>query len=281
RPSPKRVPHGPAGLPFVTASVEGPMARNVPDVALMLDAMVGEHISDPGSLPAPAISYVEGLKNIPKFGKVAYSPDLGQCPIDQEVAEICAKAAEDFSQYCAGVEEDCFDLTGGDDIFQVIRAAQFAASHATKLETHLEHLKPEIIWNIEKGMNLTGGEIGRAHREQGALYHRVVDFFATYDVLLCPTVMAPPFDHSLRYLEEVNGQKFDNYIAWLAMTYLLTITACPSISLPCGFTKSGLPVGLQIMAPNGREDIVLKAAYAYERDHDFAGRVPLSPITPA
>ncbi len=281
RPSPKRVPHGPSGLPFTVSSVEGPMGRTVPDVALMLDAMVGHHTMDPMSLPTPEISYSDSLKNIPKFGKVAYSANLGQCPIDPEVAEICAKAAKDFAAYCDSVEEDCFDLSGGHDIFQVLRAAQFAASHAPKLETKKDQLKPEVIWNIEKGMNLTGEEIGRAHREQGALYQRVASFFTEYDLLICPTVMVPPFDHTIRYLEEVNGEKFDNYVAWLAMTYLLTITSCPSISIPCGFTKSGLPVGLQIMAPNSREDVVLQAAYAFERDHDYAGAVPIAPKNPS
>jgi amidase len=263
------------------ASVEGPMARTVTDVALMLDAMVGEHVVDPVSLSVPETSYVDCLKNIRKFGKVAYSPDLGQCPINSEVAEICAKAAESFIEHCSGVEEDCFDLADGDEIFQIIRAAQFAASHAPKLDTHKEMLKPEVIWNVEKGMNLTGGEIGWAHREQGALYQRVVSFFEDYDLLLSPTVMIPPFDHTLRYVDEVNGVKFDNYIAWLAMTYLLTITACPTISVPCGFTKSGLPVGLQIMAPNNREDLVLKAAHMFEQSHDYAKRVPVMPIVPS
>lgn len=89
--------------------------------------------------------------------------------------------------------------------------------------------------------------------------------------------MVPPFDHNIRYLEEVGGRKFDNYVAWLAMTYLLTITSCPVISIPCGFTKAGLPVGLQIMAPPKRDDRVLQAALAFERDHDFAAMVPIDP----
>lgn len=280
RPSPKRVAHGPSALPFALNSVEGPMARNVADAALMLDMMVGQHASDPCSLPAPDRSYVDSLSKIPKFGKVAYSPNLGQCPIDPEVAEICARAAQEFAPHCSGMEEDCFDLAGGDDIFQVLRAQQFAASHAPTLEKYRDQLKPEVIWNIEKGLNLTGDDIGAAQRAQGALYNRVVDFFGTYDLLMTPAAMVPPFPHSQRYVEEVNGHKFDNYVAWLAMPYLLTITSCPVISIPCGYTKAGLPVGLQIMAPNAREDIALQAAFAFERDHDYAKRVPLNPIIP-
>lgn len=277
RPSPGRVPHGPSGTPFSLNSVEGPMGRTVADVALMLDMMVGEHVVDPISLPTPAYSYLEKIRQTPSFGKIAYSPDLGQCPVDVEVAEICREAAKTFANFCEGVEEDCFDLTGGEDIFQIQRAAQFATNHGPKLKTHLDQLKPDVIWNIEKGMALTAEEIGQALRDQGALYARVAEFFQTYDLLITPTVMTLPFDHTITSLSEVNGMKFDNYISWLAMTFLLTITNCPVISIPCGVSKSGLPVGLQIMAPPHREDLVLQAAAAFEKEHVFSNMVPLDP----
>ncbi len=277
RPSPGRVAHGPSALPFGLNSVEGPMGRTVSDVALMLDMMVGEDVVDPISLPAPSYSYLEELQNLSPFGKVAYSPNLGQCPIDAEIADICMEASSAFKNFSAGVEEDCFDLSGGDDIFQIQRAAQFAAAHGPKLKTHRDQLKPDVIWNIEAGLKLTADEIGKAQRDQGALYGRVAKFFGTYDLLITPTVMVPPFDNTIRSLSEVNGVKFDNYVAWLAMTYLLTITNCPVISIPCGFTKTGLPVGLQIMAPPHREDLVLKAAAAFEKEHDFYKKVPVDP----
>jgi len=277
RPSPGRVAHGPSTLPFGVGSVEGPMGRTVADVALMLDVMVGENVVDPISLPAPDYLYSDVIKQPHKFGKVAYSPDLGQCPIDPEVAEICAKAAQSFLHHVSALEEACFDMSGGDDIFQILRAAQFAAAHGPKLETHRDMLKADVIWNIEAGLKLTAKDIGWAQREQGALYRRVAEFFGTYDLLLTPTVMIPPFDHEIRSIREVNGVKFDNYIAWLAQTYLLTNTSCPAISVPCGFTKSGLPVGLQIMAPAHREDLVLKAAALFEQDHQYAAMVPVDP----
>jgi amidase len=277
RPSPGRVANGPSGLPFGLNSVEGPMARNVSDVALMLDMMTGYHPRDPISLDKPVVSYTECLKTSVSYKRVAYSPNLGQCPIDPEVAEICASAAQSFAGHAKDMLEDCFDLSGADDVFQNLRAVQFAASHAPKLQTHRDMLKPDVIWNIEAGLKLTADDIGKALREQGALYHRVVDFFENYDLLMTPTVMVAPFDHTIRSLDEVGGVKFDNYVAWLAMTYLLTITSCPVISVPCGFTKSGLPVGLQIMGPPKREDKVLQAALAFERDHDFAAMVPIDP----
>ncbi|MCG8492594.1 MAG: hypothetical protein MI743_13320 [Sneathiellales bacterium] len=278
RPSPGRIAHGPAPLPFTLWSVEGPMGRTVADVALMLDMMVGEDPVDPISLPTPAYSYLDILETPPELGKVAYSPNLGQCPIDGEVAEICAHAAKSFLSFSQGVEEDCFDLSNGDYIFQTLRAAQFAAGHAPKLQEYRDLLKPDVIWNIEAGLALTADDIGLAHRQQGELYANVAKFFNTYDLLIAPTVMVPPFNHEIRSLSEVEGVKFDNYVAWLAMTYLLTITSCPVISVPCGMTKSGLPVGLQIMAPPHREDLVLQAAALFEAEHSYSEMVPVDPV---
>src|SRR5690606_24381429 len=226
RPSPKRVAHGPLRLPFSTSSVEGPMARNVGETALLLDTVAGARSIDPGSLPAPEISYVDCLKAIPKFGRIAYSPNLGQCPVDPEVAEICAKAAADFARYSEGVDEACPDLHDAEAIFQTLRAQMFIASHAPLLAAHRDRLKPELIWNVEKGARLTADEIGAAQRAQGQLYLRVVEFFSKYDFLLTPAAIVPPFTHDKRYVEEVNGVRFDNYMSWLALPSMLTVTCC-------------------------------------------------------
>jgi amidase len=277
RPSPGRVAHGPAALPFGMNSVEGPMGRTVADVALMLDMMVGEDPMDPISLPAPDYSYLDKVKTPKRFGRIAYSPDLGQCPIDPEVAEICETAAKSLIDFASALEEDCIDFSEGHDIFQTLRAAQFAAGHGPKLDTHKDQLKDDVIWNIEAGLKLTASDIGRALRAQGSLYHRTAAFFETYDLLVTPTVMVPPFDHKIRSLSEVNGVKFDNYIAWLAQTYLITNTSCPAISVPCGFTKAGLPVGLQIVGPAHRDDLVLQAAAQFEALHDYASQTPVDP----
>ncbi len=277
RPSPGRVAHGPATLPFGMNSVEGPMGRTVADVALMLDMMVGEDPMDPISLPAPEYSYLDKVKTHKQFARIAYSPDLGQCPIDPEVAQICETAAKSMMGFTTAFEEDCIDFSGGHDIFQTLRAAQFAASHGPKLKTHKDQLKDDVIWNIEAGLKLTASEIGDALREQGSLYHRTAAFFKTYDLLITPTVMVPPFNHEIRSLSEVNGVKFDNYVAWLAQTYLITNTSCPAISVPCGFTKAGLPVGLQIVGPAHREDLVLQAAAQFEALHDYSKLTPIDP----
>ena len=105
-------------------------------------------------------------------------------------------------------------------------------------------------------------------------------FFEDHDLLLCPTVIVPPFDVDIRYIEEVNGWKFENYVDWLGITFVISLTGCPAISTPVGFTNSGLPVGLQIVGPPGEDALVLIAAALMEEEIDLSGRVPLDPITP-
>ena len=278
RPGPGCVAHGPGALPFQTQAVDGPMARNVADAALMLDAMVGQHRRDPISRPAPAKSYRAAVATPSAPKRIAWSPDLGIAPVDPEVRDICAEAAGWFARDGADVSEACFDLSDARDMFRTLRAAQFAAGYTALLENHRDQLKPEVIWNIETGLKLTGAAVCQAEAARGALFHRVSAFFDDHDLLLCPVVMTPPFDVEIRYLSEFGGVAFENYVDWLMMTFALSLTGCPSLSLPCGFTGDGLPVGLQILGPPHGEAGILSAAALYEAAHDFAARTPMDPV---
>ena len=277
RPSPGRVAHGPKHLPFEGLMVDGPMARNARDCALMLDAMAGVHAEDPLSLEAPAESFGEALAAMAPPRRLAYSPDLGLLPVDREVAAVCAAAVERLAGAGIEVADACPDLTGGLDVFQVLRAALFAADKGELLETHRDVLKPEIIWNIEKGLALDADTIARAERARGAIYQRCVRFFARHELLLCPAVIVPPFDVDTRWVDEIEGHRFDNYVDWLGLTFVLTLTACPSASVPVGFTGAGLPVGLQILGPPRAEAAVLRAAAAIEEAIPLPATTPIDP----
>ena len=277
RPSPGRVPEGPKLLPFETLSVDGPMGRTVGDVALMLDAEAGFHPGDPLSYPAPRKPYVDAVDNPKMPERIAYSPDLGIAPVASEVKALCALAVRQF-EGMAAVEEDTIDLHAARDTFQTLRAAQFAANMRTLLATHRDQLKPEVIWNIEKGVALDRRDVENAQAARGALFHRVTEFFSRYDLLVCPTVSVPPFDVNVRYLTEVDGVPMDNYVDWLLLTFALTLTACPAISVPCGFTESGLPVGLQLVGPPRGEAPLLSAASLFEEAVGLVGRVPIDPV---
>ena len=281
RPSPGRVASGPEALPFSNLHVKGPMARSALDTALFLDAMSGWHAADPLSLAAPAQSFVEAVRDQAKPRRVAYSPDLGILPVDAEVARICAAAANRFADLGVAVEEACPDLADAIDIFQTLRAAYFAADKASLLERHREQLKPELIWNIEKGLALSADEIGRAEVARGALYQRICRFFERYDLLLCPAAIVPPFDVDVRYVEEVAGHRFDNYVHWIAITFALTLTSCPVVATPAGLTEAKLPVGLQIVAPPRGDAAALAAAALLEEATGIVARLPIDPLGPS
>jgi amidase len=281
RPSPGRVPHGPAGLPFQTLSVKGPMARTALDCALFLDAMAGPHPEDPLSFERPARGFLEAARALRPPRRVAYSPDLGIVPVDPEVAAICADGARCLAGAGARLEEACPNFSNAIEAFQTLRAAQFAAELGPTLEAHRDRLKPEVIWNIEKGLALTAADLGRAERLRGALFHAMHRFFEDHDALVCPTAIVPPFDVDVRYVEEVNGHRFDNYVHWIAITFALTLTGLPVISVPVGLTSAGLPVGVQIVGPPRGEAQVLAAAAHLEATTGIASMLPIDPRPPA
>jgi amidase len=277
RPGPGRVPHGPETRPFDTLSVDGPMGRTVGDVALMLDAMVTRHLEDPLSLEPPNQPFQAAAAERQAPQRVAFSPDLGITPVDAEVREICAAAAGRFAEGGAIVEEACPDFSGAVEAFGVLRALGFVAGHRAHYDAHRDKLKPEVIWNIERGLALDADEIAKAELARGALFHRMAAFFRTYDLLLCPAACVPPFDVRTRWLQELNGVTFDNYVEWIRITYALTLTSCPVLSLPCGFTRDGRPVGLQLVGRPCGEAGLLGAAAVLEEILDIARLTPIEP----
>jgi len=278
RPWPGRVARGPTRLPYDNLWVQGPMARTVADTALMLDAMVGAHPADPISVAAPKEPFVGAVDNpeIPK--RVAYSADLGGLtPVEPEVAEICAAAAQRFAELGASVEEACPDLGDARDIFHVLRANQFVGDLAPIVEENRDRVRAEVVWNLEQGYKLTAESLARAERARGRLYARVAEFFETYDLLVTPATVVSPFDVEIRAVDEVAGHKFENYFDWYTIAYAITATSLPALSLPCGFTGNGLPVGLQVVGPPRGEAPLLGAARLMEDVFGIAARLPIDP----
>lgn len=277
RPSPGRVAAGPQRDPFQSLSMNGPIARNVSDVALMLDAEVGTEPRFPLTMEAPLRSFQEAALNPLTPPRIGFTPDLGIGPVDTEVAEICRAGAQRFAEAGAIVEESTPDFSGALDTFQTLRAAAFVVNRAPLLENHRDKMKPEMIWNIEKGMQQSSGDLSVALRERGALYQRVASWFEDYDVLACPAAIVPPFDVDMRYLERLGDHEFGNYVDWLYITFAITLTGCPAISVPVGFTASGLPVGLQLVGRPRSEAALLSFAARLEEIVDIS---PVAPIDP-
>jgi amidase len=280
RPSIGRVAHTVAAAVDRNLGVQGPMARNVEDLALLLDAMSGEHPGDPLSLPSPAASFLSAARSGKKPKRIAYSPDLGITPVDPEVKAVTRKAAERFAEAGAIVEEAHPDLREAHECFHVLRAFDFAISKAQLLRTKRDLLKPEVIWNIEEGLKLTVEQLERAEAQRVALAARTLEFFDTYDLLLAPATIVPPFPVENRYVAVCDGKKFDNYVEWLGIVYAITLACCPALSLPCGFTASGLPVGLQMVAKPRADAQLLAGAKVLEDILGVRGTTPIDPRPP-
>ena len=278
RPSPGRVARSRTRLPFDDLWVQGPLARNVGDVALMLDAMSGCHAEDPISIPAPPTPFLEAVDRPTGPKRIAYSPDLGGLtPVAREIAEICEAAARRFSEIGATVEQACPDLSDARDIFRVLRANQLVGDLSPVVDAHRDRVKPEVLWNIGVGKKMTADDVADAERRRGLLYGRVAAFFKTYDLLVTPAAVVAPFDVDIRAIDEVEGVKLENYYEWYAIAYAITLTALPAASLPCGFTAGGLPVGLQVVGPARGEAKVLSACAMMEQIFGIAGRLPVNP----
>jgi amidase len=277
RPTPGRVPHWPKLLAYDMFGAEGPMARTVPDLALFLDAMAGLMPEDPTSLAAPAKSFRAAVKGAEKPKRVGWSADLGFAVVDPEVKSVCAAAARRFSELGAAVDEAAPDLSGTLETFHIIRGARFAAGRAFEYEHHRDRLKQDVVWNIEQGLKLDAAALGRAWRRQSEMFAAARAFFDRYDVLACPTQQHPPFPVEQRYVDTVAGVKMKSYVDWLSLTFPATLLGCPAISVPCGFTKAGLPVGLQLIAPPQQEARLLAIAAQFEAVMGLADAVPIDP----
>ena len=280
RPSPGRVAAGPSPLPFDTLGVEGPMGRTVADAALMLDAMVGASPKDPLSIEAPATSFLSTAEAAAPPARVGFSPDLGIGPVDGEVRDICESAARRFGDLGAVVEDASPDFSEAPEAFRVLRGEAYAAGLGDLYRHAREDMKPDIVWNVELGLALSLEDVRRAEEMRGRIVANTAAFFATHDVLACPAACMPPFDVELTSPRELDGVAFDSYVEWLRITYAITLTSCPAISVPCGFTRDRRPVGLQLVAPPRGEAALLGAAAAFERAVGIAGRVPIDPVVP-
>ena len=153
----------------------------------------------------------------------------------------------------------------------------FACAHAEKLKTHRDLLKPDVVWNVEKGLALTMPDIVKAEAQRAAMIRRANAFFDDYDLLLCPATIVAAFPADQRYLTECDGHVFANYVEWLGIVYAITLTTAPALSLPCGFTKDGRPVGLQIVARPRGEAKLLAGAKLMEDLLGLKGTTPIDP----
>lgn len=277
RPSPGMVAKA-QEQPFNPMSVEGPMARTVADAALMFDAQTGFHPDDPLSQRGAHPGFAAAASAPRKPARIAYSADLGiATAIDDEVRDICRAAAEKIAAAGVAVDEKHPDLNDAAQTFLTLRGAVYIARHGAWLEQYRNVLKPEIVQNTEFGLSLSAKDLVDAEVAQGGIARRVAAFLEGYDALVCPTVLCPPIDVNQRFPEALNGVRFEGYMGWLVLTFAVTVTACPVMALPVGFTRSGLPVGVQVIGkPRGEAALFSISSYL----ESVFGVSHLTPIDP-
>ena len=276
--SPGRMPG--AAVSWATLSVDGPMARTVDDVALLLSVMAGPDTASPISISEPGEKFRAPLERDFRGTRIAWSSDFGGVPIDPEVVRVLESQRHVFSDLGCEVDESCPDLSDAYEAFQTLRAAGLAESRGQLLAEHRHQLKDTAVWNIEKGLALTGGELARAGRLRTAVFNTMKAFMDRYEFLVLPVNQVAPFSIDTEYPTEINGVAMETYIDWMKSCYYITMTGHPAISVPCGFTDDGLPVGVQIVGRYREESAVLQLAKAFESATRVGRRRPRVALTP-
>ena len=274
RPSVGRVPTWPEQLGWYTMSVAGPMARSVEDLALMMSVLSGPDDRSPIALDTPGTILTSPLQRNFKGCRVAYSEDLGGLPLEPEVRIVMRAAREVFERLGCEVVDAEIDLSEAGEIFMLWRAWRTELRIAPLLASHKDQLKDTVIWNAEQGLDLTGPQLARAEAKRTEIYHRMREFMNTYEFFILPVNQVVPFSVDLDYPREINGVKMNTYIDWQKTAYFISAMGNPAISVPAGFTDSGLPVGVQIVGGHRQDLAVLQMAYAFEQATQFGLKRP-------
>lgn len=275
RPSPGRVPAWPTATPWSPLATEGPMARTVEDVALLLAAQAGPDPRHPMALETTGSAFRPPLADAPVGLRVAWAPDLGGLPIDAAVTEALAGVPGVFTDLGHAVDAAAPDLDGALEVFDTLRAWSFAMTLGSAVQEHREAMKDTVVWNVERGLALTIGDHQRASALHAEIFQRTAAFFGEWDLLLCPVAQVPPFPLDVEYPTEIAGHEFSTYIEWMRACTDVTVMNVPAISVPAGFTDDGLPVGLQIVGPPRADQLVLQVARQFEQATQVGRRRPV------
>jgi amidase len=266
RPSPGRVPTWPTQDPWFTLPVQGPMGRTVADAVLLLSAQAGPDPRPVVSLPEPGSIFTARFPARLDGLRIAVSPDLGgTVVVDPEVAATVEAQIATLTDLGATVTRASLDFTGADEAFTTLRALNYAQVFGQLVDQSSELVKQAIQSNVAHGRTLTGSDVARADALRGAIYNRALAFFGEYDALVLPACQALPFDADLEYPDSIAGVPMENYLEWMKAAYFVSVTECPATAVPVGFSRDGLPIGVQVVAPP-RDDLrALTVAHCIEQ----------------
>jgi amidase len=258
-------------------AVAGPMARNIPDLALLLSVQAGYEPGDPLCLDGAGSRFrAPPLQRDFKGTRIAWVGDFGgHAPCEPGVLEVCRRALKAFESLGCSVEEAHpeFDLDALWDAAMRLRGWQFGGSLLELYNDPAKRalLKPEAIFEVELGMKQSGFEVTAASVVRTEWYRAVRHFLQRYDFLIAPTAQVFPFPVELHWPQQIAGHPLKTYHEWMKTQLLLTMAGCPALAVPAGFNDQGLPIGIEIVAPNRHELACLQLAHAYERATHLTG----------
>jgi amidase len=253
---------------FGRLATAGPMAREVADAALLLSVQAGPDRGDPLSLPEPGARFARDLGRDLRGLRIAWTPDLGIAPVEAQVAAAIERAAGTFEELGCEVAQEHPDLAAAMEVFQVQRAAALAVlgrAFEKLLPDWRDFAKDTAIWNVEKGLALSAEDLLRSELTRTRIHGEVARFFERHDALLLPAAQVPPFPVETEWVREINGVEMATYIDWMTICCAISVTGLPAISVPGGFTKSGLPVGVQIVGRPRGDFELLQIAHGFEQ----------------
>jgi amidase len=237
--------------------------------------MAGPDPRVPGSLPEPGSAFAPPLDGDLGAPVMAWAPECGgTMPVDARVSAVVDAARSSFEGIGCRTEDAFPDLSGARESFLTLRARLYAERFGELLESSPDLLKATVVWNIEEGLRLTEEDIARAERLRDDVRKRVAGFFGRFDLLVLPTVQVPPFDVEEEYPTSIAGVPMHTYIDWMESCWHISLTGSPAVSVPCGFTDEGLPIGIQIVGRWGDDLGVLRAAHAFEQATGYGSRRP-------
>lgn len=273
KPSFGRVPNWPGSGGAILRHI-GTITRTVGDMAAALDVIAGPDPSDLLSLPKVAVGFSAELENGVRGKRIAFSPNMGYAKVDPEVATICREAALKFAQAGAVVEEVPLTWQDPYSAWSVFFFGTAAASVEKKLATQGDLLDPGLRRVAERGLKLTGVDFANALAARHEFWEQIRPTFEKFDLVLSPTLPVPPFAVGQDDADPIDGEQLGP-LQWTRFTYPFNLTGQPAASIPAGWTKSGLPVGLQIIGNRYADLPVLQAARAWEQVQPWNDRRPV------
>ena len=273
RPSPGRVPIVTSKMAWQDLGVQGPVGRTVSDCAFLLSVQAGPDNRSPISIMENPQAYREPLTRNFKGVSVAFIKDMG-LPWEPDVKNAVDAQIKIFESLGCIVETDEPDMTDANECFVNFRHWLVEASYGDLLAEKSDQLNEYTKWHIAEGRKLTGPYLSRLEVKRTALYKRFQKFMENYEFLILPVSQVLPFNVKSPYPMEINGVKMLTYLDWMRSAYYISILGNPALSVPCAFSKSGLPIGMQIVGRHNADLRVLQMGFAFEQATNIGRRRP-------